>query len=46
MQHEGGMESEELSDYQENGIVNGDMSYAGEEGTSQLSPTQTTPGGT
>jgi hypothetical protein len=41
------MDSEELSDYPENGLVN-DMSYAGEEGmgdTSQLSNTQTTPGG-
>ena len=40
------MDSEELSDYPENGLVN-DMSYAGEEGlgdTSQLSNTQTTPG--
>lgn len=45
-QQQKGMDSEELSDYPENGLVN-DMSYAGEDGlgdTSQLSNTQTTPG--
>ena len=40
------MDSEELSDYPDGGLVN-DMSYAGEDplnDTSQLSNTQTTPG--